>query len=106
MVGASGCRGPGEVGRGREGGESKSEDWSGGSNDTLDAETEEDGWGNVPLTASPWGTQESGVRGLRGDARVSGSDGLKVTSATADKGETQGRHGARREQGEIMALVP
>ena len=97
--GASGRRGPRAVGRGGEGGEAKIEGWSGGSDTTSDAETEEDDWGHTPLTASPWGTQESGARGLRGDARAGGSDGRNVTSATADEGETRGRHGARREKG-------
>ena len=45
--GTSGCRGPREVGRGGEGGEAKSEGWSGGSDATLDAETKEDGWGHT-----------------------------------------------------------
>ena len=36
---------------------------------------------------------------IRGDARAGRSDGRKVTFATADKVETGGRHGARREQG-------
>ena len=34
-----------------------------------------------------------------GDARAGGSDGRKFPSATADEGETRGRHGARWEQG-------
>ena len=33
------------------------------------------------------------------DTRAGGSDGQKVPSATANKAETRGRHGARREQG-------
>ena len=54
--GASGCMGPREVGRSREGGEAESEGWSGGSDDALEAETEEEAWGHAPLTALPWGT--------------------------------------------------
>ena len=71
----------------------------GGSDATSDAETEEDEGDHAPLTASPWGTQEIGERGPRGDARAGRSDGGKGTSATADGGETRGRHGAWREQG-------
>ena len=66
----------------------------------MDAETEEEEWGHAPLTASPRVTQEIGARGLREDTRARGSDGQKVSSAMADKGETRGRHGARREQGD------
>ena len=39
-----------EVGRGGEGGKAESEGWSGGSNATSDIESEEEGWGHVPLT--------------------------------------------------------
>ena len=102
--GASGRRAPREVGRGGEGGEAESEGWSGGSYATSDAETEEDDWGHVPLTALPWGTQESGARGLRRVARAGRSNGRNVTSATADKAETRGRHGAWREQGKKRRL--
>ena len=45
----------------------------------------EEGWGHKTLTASPWGTQESGARGLRVDARAGGSDSRKAPSATADE---------------------
>ena len=51
------------------------------------------------LTASPWDTQESGTRGLRGDVRAGGSDCWKVPTAMADEGGTWVRHGVRREQG-------
>ena len=84
-------------------GETKIEGWSResrGSDVTSDAETEEDGGVHALLTASPWGMQESGERGLWGDARDGGSDGRKGPSTTADEGETRGRHGTRREQGE------
>ena len=99
--GARGCRAPKKVGRGGEG-EGGSEVWigeSGGSDATSDAEMEDDEGILAPLTASPWDTQESGGRGLQGDARDGGSDDGKGTSATADRGETRGRHGALREQG-------
>ena len=66
----------------------------------MDAETEEEEEGyHAPLTALPWGTQESGARGLLVGARAGRSDDGKGTSATADGGETRGRHGARKEQG-------
>ena len=55
--GAIGRRGPREVGRRGEGWEAKSEEWSGGSDETSDAEMKEDGWGHDPLTASPWNMQ-------------------------------------------------
>ena len=82
---ASGRRVTREVGRGGAGGDN-SEGWSGesGSSEaTLDAESEEAEEEPAPLTTSPWGTQESGARGVRGDARAGGSNGRKVTSATA-----------------------
>ena len=79
--------------RQRGGGGAESEGWIGGSDAILYGETEEDRWGQAPLTASPWDTQESGAGGL--GRRI----GRKVPSATADKGETRGRHGAKREQG-------
>ena len=97
--GASGCRGPREVGRRGEAGEDESEGWSGGSNNASDAETEEEGWGHAPLTASPWGTQASRARGLRVDERAGGSDGRKAPSTMADEAGTPGRHGAGKEQG-------
>ena len=97
---ASGHRAPREVGRGGEGGEDKSEEWSGGSYATLETETREDDLGHNPLTASPWGTQESGARGKQGVAIAGGSDGRNITFATADEAATRGHHGARREQGD------
>ena len=99
-MGASVLRALRAVGSGGDG-EAESEGWSGengGSDATSDAETEEDEEGHTLLTTWPWGTQESGERGLRGDARSSGSGSRKVTSATADGGETQDRHGEWREQ--------
>ena len=66
-----------------------------GGNATSDAGMEKDEGEHTPLTASPWGTQESGARRLRGDAGVGGIDGRKVTSAMADGG-MQGCHGAQK----------
>ena len=60
----------------------------------MDAESKEEGWGHTTLTASPWGTQESGARGLHVDARAGGSDGRKAPSGTANETGTRGRHGA------------
>ena len=71
-------------------GEAESEVWSGRSDDASDAETEEEGWGHNMLTALPWGTQESGARGLRVDAWAGGSDGRKAPSVTANKAGTWG----------------
>ena len=87
------------MGRRIETGEDDIEEWSGGSDDALDAETEEEGWRHAPLTALPWGMQESGARGLRVAARAGKSDGRKAPSATSDKAGTRGRHGAGQEQG-------
>ena len=90
MGGARGRRGLREVGRGGEG-EAEREGWSGesgGSNATSDVEKEEDEGRHALLMATPWGTQESGGRGIRGDARADRSDDGKGTSATADGGET------------------
>ena len=92
--GASVRRGPREEGRSEEGGEAERKGWSGGSDDASDADTEEEGWVHTMLTASPWGAQESGERGLRVDARAGGSDGRKAPSAMVDKAGTRGRHGA------------
>ena len=92
--GASSRRDPREEARSGEGEEAESEGWSGGSDNTLDAETEEEGWGHATLTVSPWGTQERGARGLRVDARVGRSDGQKAPSATTIKAGTRGHHGA------------
>ena len=57
---------------------------------TSDAESEEGKEEPALLTALPWGTQESGARGLRMGARAGRSGGGKATSGTADGG----RHGA------------
>ena len=65
----------------------------------MDAETEEEEGDHAPLTALPWGMQESGERGPQEDARAGGSNGRKGTSATANGGETRGRHRAWIEQG-------
>ena len=72
---------------------------SGSSDATSDAESEEGKEEHAPLTASPWGTQESRARGLRVGARSSGSGGGKVTSGTADGGETRSRHGVQKQHG-------
>ena len=79
--------------------EADSEGWSGRSDNALDAETEEEGWGQDTLTVLPWGTQESGVRGIWLDVWSVGSNGRKAPSATADEAGTRGRHGAWHEQG-------
>ena len=52
------------------------------------------------MTASPWGTQESGTEGLQVGARADGSNARKAPSAAADEAGTRGRHGARPGQGE------
>ena len=67
----------------------ESEGWSGesgGSDATSDAESWEGEEEHSPFTASPWGTQESGGRGILVGVRASGSGGGKVTSRTADRG--------------------
>ena len=69
---------------------------SGGSNTTLDAELEEGEEKHAPLTALPWGTQESGACGLQGGARAGESGGRKANSGTANKGGTRSRHGAQK----------
>ena len=72
-------------------GRDDSEGWSGeiGSSDvTSDAESEEAEEEPAPLTASPWGTQESGASGLQMGARAGRSGGRKATSGTAGGGET------------------
>ena len=79
--------------------ESESEGWSResrGSNATSDAGTEEDEVEHALLTVLPWGTQESGARGLRGDARAGRSNGGKGTSATADGEDAGSPWGAKR----------
>ena len=75
------------------GGEAKCKVWSGGSDATSDVETEEDEWVHAPMMASPWGTQESGARGLRVDAQAGGSNDRKSPSAKADEAGVRGRHG-------------
>ena len=100
-VGASGRRATREVGRGGAGGDD-SEGWSGesGSSDRKsDMESEEGKEEHAPLTASPWGTKESGARGLRVAARAGGAGGGKATSGTANGGETWSRHGAQKHHG-------
>ena len=75
------------------------EGWSGesGSSDaTSEAESEEVEEEPAPLTASPWGTQESGASGLRMGARAGGRGGRKSTSGTTSGGETRSCHGARK----------
>ena len=66
---------------------------------TSDAESEEAEEEPAPLTASSWGTQESGASGLRMGAWASGSGGGKVTSGTADGGETRSCHRAGKIHG-------
>ena len=97
---ASGRRGPWEEGRSGKRGEAESEGLSGGSNATSDADMEEEGWGQDTLMVLPWGTQESGARGLQVDAQAGGSDGRKAPSVTAEEAGTGDRHGARQEQRE------
>ena len=97
MGGASDRKITREVGRGGAGGDD-SEGLSregGSSDDTSDVEPEEGEEEPAPLTALPWGTQESGASGLRGGARDGGSGGGKVTSGTADGGDTRRCHGAQ-----------
>ena len=72
-------------GKRRRGGDD-SEGWSGesGSSDvTSDAESEEVKEEPTQLMALPWGTQESGARGLRVGERAGRSGDRKVTSGTA-----------------------
>ena len=52
------------------------------------------------LTASSWGTQESGAEELKGGERAGGSTTGKAPSAATDEEGTRGRHGARPGQGE------
>ena len=56
--------------------------------DTSDEESEEGEEEHAPLTASPWGTQESGASGLREGVGAGGSGGGKATSGTVNGGET------------------
>ena len=99
---ARGRRAMVEVERGGAGGDD-SKVWSGESrrsDATSDAESEEVDEEPAPLTASPWGTQESRASGLRMGARADGSGGGKATSGTADGGETRSRHGAQKQHSE------
>ena len=78
----------------RREGEARSAGWSGergGSGATWDMEMEGVEGDHATLTASPWGTQESGARGLQVDVRAGRRDGGKVSSATVDKAGAQGR---------------
>ena len=86
-----------EVGRGDAGGDNSKGciGESGSSDKTSDAESEEGKEEPALLTASPWGTQESGERGLWVGGRSGRSGGKKTTSGTADGGETWRRHGAQ-----------
>ena len=86
-------------GEGGAGGD-ESEGWSGesgGSGTKSDVELEEGAEEHAPMTASPWGTQESGACGLRVGTRAGGSGGGKVTSGTANRGETRSRHLAQKQ---------
>ena len=59
-----------------------------GSDAKSDAETEEEEGDHALLTASPWGTQESGKKGPRGDARAGGINSFRwfgKTKCTAAK---------------------
>ena len=97
-AGASGRRSTSEVGRGGAGKE-ESKGWRGeskSSDEISDAESEKGEEEPALLTASPWGTQESGACGLRVGARAGGSGGEKATSGTADGGEIWSRHGAQK----------
>ena len=54
-------------------------------------------WGIVDtLTASSWGTQESGAGGLQGGRAGRREQLQERPSAAADKAGTRGRHGARQ----------
>ena len=59
---------------------------------------EEGGWGDNKLTVSPWGTQESGARGIWVGAQADESNGQKSPSVKANDAGMQGRHGAWQEQ--------
>ena len=88
--------------------EFESKGWSGGSGGYSAKETEEDGMtkggqggSGDTLTASPWGTQESGVGELQVGAWAGGSDGRKAPSTAVDEAGTRDRHvaGAREKNG-------
>ena len=69
----------------RGGDESKGWSRESGSSDvTSDVELEEAAEEPAPLTALPWGTQESGTSRLRMGTQAGGSGGGKATSGTAD----------------------
>ena len=89
-------------GKRRRGGGDDREGWSGESGSisvTSEAELEEAEEEPTPLTALPWGMQESGASGLHIGARDGGSGGGKAISGTADRGETRSRHGAEKQHG-------
>ena len=79
-----------------------SKGWSGRSTDDLaGSEKEVDGMTaggmeeiRTPLTASPWGTQESGAGAVQGDARAGRSNTGKSPSLAANEEGVQGHHGA------------
>ena len=101
MGGASGRRAMREVGVGGAG-EADSKEWSGESRDsnaTLDAGMEEGEGEHSPLRTLQWGRQESGARGLRGDARAGRSDGGKVPTVTADGGGRRDAMGRKKTSG-------
>ena len=87
--------------------EANSERLSGGIDEALDEDTEE---GSMPageqegsedmLTASPWGTQESGAGGLQVNARAGRSNESKASSAIANEAGKQVRHKSRQGKGE------
>ena len=93
----SGRRATREVGiEGAEGDDS--EGWSresGSSDATSDAELEELEEEPAPLTALPWGTQESGASGLRVGARAGRNGGGKATSGTAYRGRHRAAMGRK-----------
>ena len=61
-------------------------------------EGEKGGSGDM-LTASPWGTKESGAGGIQVGTLADGSNDRKSPSAAAKEAGMQVRHGARQEQG-------
>ena len=75
-------------------GEAGSEGWSGesrGNDAASDSGTEEEEGEHAPLMALPWGTQESGVRGLRVGARAGGSGGGIYGKSSKPTGPRDGR---------------
>ena len=85
--------------------DAKSEEWSVGSDDESDEETDKE---RMPvgelersedtLTASPWGTQEISAGGPQVGTRAGGSNTRKAPSAAADEAGMQGRHRERPAQ--------